>query len=177
MFDSLLNALSQFWVHIIPWIVVEPYEGGVMLKWGKYRGPLAPGWNLKIPLVHTAMTTHTVPAPYQLDPQALTTQDGIQVTLRATVVYQVNDLHKYLLETDGHALVLEVAQGIIAKQVSGYPWSEVHTSAFALATSLRIRRQSREYGALVKRVFFTDITRARPITLITPGQPRPKALE
>jgi regulator of protease activity HflC (stomatin/prohibitin superfamily) len=51
MFERVLDFLASFWNVLRPLVVVDDYEGGVILRFGRYKRDLTPGLHWK-PIKH-----------------------------------------------------------------------------------------------------------------------------
>ena len=82
MFERVLDFIATSWNVLRPLLVVSDYEGGVVLRFGRYNREITPGLNWKIPLADNAIITSTVTTTMALRPQTLTTKDDLTNKVR-----------------------------------------------------------------------------------------------
>ena len=87
MFERVLDFIAASWTILRPMLVVSDYEGGVVLRFGRYSREITPGLNWKLSLADNAIITSTVITTMALRPQTLTTKDDLTIVLSAIVKY------------------------------------------------------------------------------------------
>lgn len=128
LFGSLIDLLKDCFLFFIPWTVLDYYERGVLLRFGKPRVRKAPGWwCIRHPikrwrLRHAEAVEDTVVGPgfiwhwpfyidqitatnvvfetISLDDIQLETKDGIVIDVVPVVGHSVLDVRKLLLEVE-----------------------------------------------------------------------------
>lgn len=170
MFDKLVEFIARFWDWAKPFEVVLAFEGGVMLRAGKYQRTLGPGWHWKIPFVDYAITAHTTITTIQLRPQTLTTKDGVQVVIGSIVKYKIADPKPFLLDIwDSTDVLADVTLGAIKGVVNSLTYDELIAAPAEQQVLDQVRRECNQFGFRINRVTFTDMGRIRTLRLmITP---------
>jgi len=56
MFDKLIDLLTSWWNYIIPAVIVPSYEQAVLLRNGKFKKVLEPGFHAKLPIFDEVMS-------------------------------------------------------------------------------------------------------------------------
>jgi regulator of protease activity HflC (stomatin/prohibitin superfamily) len=51
MFDRLISLITDLWEQIVPWYIINEYDGGVRLRFGKFHKVLQPGLPIKFRLL------------------------------------------------------------------------------------------------------------------------------
>ena len=90
MFERVLDFIAASWNILRPLVVVSDFEGGVILRFGRYNRVITPGLHWKIPLAENAIVTSTVITTMALRPQTLTTKDDLTLVLSAIVKYHMD---------------------------------------------------------------------------------------
>jgi regulator of protease activity HflC (stomatin/prohibitin superfamily) len=171
MLDRLIDLLVNFIDLFKFWEVVDIYELGVVLRWGRFHRELNPGFHWKIPFgIEKVLTDVVVPTTLNLGPQSLTTKDNIAVVVSGIVTFQTSDVKKLLLEVESANHVLEDnAYGVIARYVITHSYQEI-TSIDAIDSIKReIRKASFKFGIEVTNFSFSDVTMARSYRLFQDG--------
>ena len=77
MFDRLLDLLVGCIDLFKFWIILMPYQGGVLVRLGKFVRELEPGLHWLIPFgVDQVLTEHTVPQFISLAESGIISKDG-----------------------------------------------------------------------------------------------------
>lgn len=127
MFDRLLDIIQGIWVALIPWVVLQPYESGVLIRLGKFKRVLEPGFHWVWPLhIDHVWEDHTTPRTHHISGLATTTKDGKAIGFDAIVTYQINDIEKALLRvTDVKDAVIDTCTGVIGTVLSDVTWEDI----------------------------------------------------
>ncbi len=73
MFDKLILVLENFSIALLPGIIIEQWNQGVHLRFGKYLRVVQPGLRFKIPVIDTIVETAVITQSVNLPAQTLTT--------------------------------------------------------------------------------------------------------
>jgi len=124
MFDRIFD--------FIPWVIIDQYEQGVVLRLGKFKRVVNPGLSFIFPFGIEEVKYETVVRQTSyLDPQSLTTKDGKSVTLAGIIIYKIIDIRKFLLDIDdGEDDMNNIVYGIISDNVERNDWGTVKRSLF-----------------------------------------------
>lgn len=167
MFDRLFDALWS----TIGWFqcatVVEQFEQGVLLRFGKFKRSLAPGLNWHLPFgIDEIYTVNVKPTALELAEQSLTTWDDKRIVCRAVLMWSVFDIHKVLLEVeDAESTLGDIALGYVQEMVEDTQWEDIRTKDFRTRLKKRIQTQARKWGITVSSVKFQDLAEARSLRL------------
>lgn len=168
MFDKLLDLLTSAGGRILPFQVVQVAQHAGVLRFGRYNRTCPPGFHWKIPFVEQFMLEHTSITTLRLQPQTLTTADGVSVVCQATVKYQITDVEKYLTQIwDQVDALADVAMGAIKKVVCAANYDTSAAEAQEGKILELVRKQVNQFGFKIFTVTFTDFGRIRSIRLIT----------
>ena len=167
MLDRLFDFLLLVYKKLIPWVILDEYEKGVILRWGRKHRVIGPGWHWRWPFgienyLYDSVVTNTA----CLTPQSLTTSDGVSIVVSAVITSSVADIEKLLLECeDKDQALIDSAFGVIARLVTTHKWEEIHTEKFAGKMTLHIKRKGQRFGLDVESVQFRDVSKCRSIRL------------
>ncbi len=168
MFDKVLELAAQFWETLLPWIVIAEYEGGVVLRLGRFRRTIGPGLSWKIPVADHVLITHTAVTTMELRAQTLTTRDDKAVVVSAIVKYRIRNVKPFLLEIGDAADVLkDVTMGAIKDAINNAPYADIYGAAKIEDRVLdMVRREVNQYGFQIFKVTFADQGRVRSFRMI-----------
>jgi len=167
VFDKLIDVLLQCVGWFVPFVVIDEFERGVVLRFGRFQRELEPGFHWIIPLeVDKVLVDNVVPRTVDLKVQALTTRDGKTVDARGVVTASIRDIKKAALEVEGvdHALE-DSCYGAIGQAIMRSTWAEMQTDEFSDALTKACREQANKYGIKIHRVQLADLATAYVIRL------------
>lgn len=154
LFGSLIELLKDSVNFFLPWTVLEYYERGVLLRFGRPRTRKVPGWWwIRHPikrwkLRHEEAKEDTVVGPgfiwhwpFKIDEITCTnvafettsledihleTKNGMALCVAPVVGYSVSDVRKFLLEVENaSSAVSDALGGAIFEAVRQRDWSEI----------------------------------------------------
>lgn len=167
MIDSLLKIIGDLWYDILPVFVVDEYERGVVLRFGKLNRVVNPGIGFKIPLSDRVLTTSVVPTTMPLFAQSVTTKDDKSIVVRAIVKYRVSDPEVFLLRVnDATDAISDSAQGIIRKVISRNSYDRCRTTEIEKTITKLTSEEAKYWGIDIMTVTITDIGIIRTFRLI-----------
>lgn len=170
MFDKLIDKIIEFIGLFQFWIVLEPYQGGVRIRLGKWIKVLTPGPHLILPFgIDNCIYENVVVETMRLKPQSLTTKDGKSVVVSSVVTFTIEDVLKFLLEVEGrNAIIEDSGYGATSNFILHKTWQELNAmDDIGNELAKVIRRQCKLYGVKVSTVQVVDFTQCRSIRLMT----------
>ncbi len=168
MFDRLFDFISDVWEWLIPWVVIDQYEKGVVLRLGKFNRVINPGLNFMLPLgIEECKYETVVRQTSYLDVQSLTTKDGKSVSLGGIVIYLISDIRKFLLDIDeGENDMNNIVYGIISDTAEATKWDEIRTPEFNDLVFVDAQAQCDDYcGVTILAIKWSDKATARNLRL------------
>jgi regulator of protease activity HflC (stomatin/prohibitin superfamily) len=167
VFDKLLDLIVSGWHRLCPLEIIEAYNHGVVLRFGRYDRTLAPGLYWKWPLAEDVVSVLACVTTMPLAPQTLTTKDGVSVVVAAVVKYQIVKPDVYVTDIwDAKDVLADVAMGAVRRAVCEVAWTELQEQPPEGRILKLVRDQVNQYGFKIHAVTFTDIGRVRSIRLI-----------
>lgn len=166
MFDKFFEILANAWDSIKPMFIITEYEGGVLLRGGRYRKTVTSGVHFKIPILDDYHSTVVVPTTMPLPPQSLTTQDGKSVVVKATVKYEISDVKTFLLEvTDAIDAISDMTQGTIKDAVLSRTFEEGKSIDDEITKKARV--EAKRWGIAIIKVTVTNYGTIKSIRLFS----------
>jgi len=170
--DGALAWISHFMETIslvFPRIVhIHATHKGVMFTRSKAK-PINPGLHLYWPVWSKPEIYPVRRQTINLTPQTLVTKDRVTVIASVTVVYEITDIEKALVETyDLQDTISDVAQIGVKQVLTVRTFDEVQIDQRAVDKSLTgcIRRQLSPYGISVRRAFLSDFAISRVFRIV-----------
>ena len=159
-------GLFQFWT------VVDQYERGVVLRFGKYVKTIEPGFHWLIPLnIDRALTHEVILTTRETSEQSLTTKDGKKIVISTMIAYTLTDIKKILLEIEEAETVLEnYVYGAITELVTNWNYASVCDDMFRLELTDIVTDQAATLGMDIKKVVIVNLSEIRTIRLLIPSQ-------
>jgi regulator of protease activity HflC (stomatin/prohibitin superfamily) len=156
MFDKLIELIVTFIHDVLPFKIVNQWEEGVHLRFGKYISVVEPGLVWKLPFFDHVITTPIITQTVNLKPQTVTSEDEKSVVLTSIVRYHIHDVEKFLLGVmHANDVLVDTTQGIIRDIVEGCKWSDLYD--LSTVVTPEINKQVEKWGITVELVSFPDL--------------------
>jgi membrane protease subunit HflK len=167
-FDRIMDWLENLIGYFQFLTVVDQYDMGVVLRFGKYHRTLGPGLHLVIPFGIEEVTFDTVVRTTSyLDVQSVTSSDGKPVNINAVLVYKIGNIKRWLLEVDDAEDALhDMTYGIISELAETRTWAQIMKPAFMDEVTEQVQEEAISWGARVEAVKLSDRVTSRSIRLL-----------
>lgn len=166
MFDKLIDFLINLGQDILPFTIVNEWEKGVFLRFGRYKSTVEPGLNWKIPFFDKIWTHEVITKTVHLKPQTLTTLDDKSIVLTTIVRYHVYDVRKFLLSVmHANDVLIDTTQGIIRDIVEYTKWSELDDLTNMVTPE--VKEEVEKWGIIVEAVKFPDLGEIKTFRIMT----------
>ena len=168
LLDSIVNIVGACWRFFQPAVVVDQYEGAVVLRFGKFARELGPGFHFHIPfLVERVFKTPVVEQTFRPPPQSLSTKDDISIVVGGIVRYKISNVRKWMLEVWETKDVFEdAAAGAIKTVVKNHTWKELLECDHDELITQAVRKIANRFGVQVVKATLADVGRLRSIRLL-----------
>lgn len=168
MFDKLVDLLKQFGRFFVFWYICDPYEGGVILRLGKFHRMAKMGWNWIWPfLIERELGCNAAVHTLVVGPQSLMTKDGKQIVITTVITCTVEEPKAFILEINGGMTALDdAATGVVSKLVMGNTMESLLGMDIANELTKDIRRFAKPWGVGVNKVQLSDFTVMRSLRLM-----------
>ena len=156
MLDKLVDLLVRFGMDMLPFVIVEQWNGSVQLRFGKFIKVLYPGIHFKIPFFDSVIETPVITQSVNLPSQTLTTLDEQSIVLKSIIRYKVSNIRTYLLGVmHANDVLIDTTQGMIRDVVELTTWNDL------VDVNETITNEVKEYvvrwGIEVEAVTITDL--------------------
>lgn len=161
MLLQIFQFLAQFWRQLLPWYVLDAEQVGFIRHLGVPREDARPGMHYKHPIVETLEAESTAEYSAVVDPQSLTTKDGVEVIVRATVTCSVFDARRYFLNvTDGKSNIQDLVGGELGWLVTRRSAKEVLSHRILPDLVRRSCKAARRWGIHIEDIKLLDAVAA-----------------
>jgi len=159
MFDRLFEILQAIWASLIPFTVLDPYEGGLQIRLGKFHKELQSGFHWILPFhIDRVIPEHIVPRTERIYGLATTTKDGKAVGFDAVITWRINDLQKSILEvSDLKDAIADACAGIIGTELSNSTWEDVLHGNTVEGLTAACRKRGWKWGVEIQQVQLTGV--------------------
>ncbi|MFN7465298.1 MAG: SPFH domain-containing protein [Pseudanabaena sp.] len=168
---QLLEVIKDFWESIWPFYVIDEYERGLILRWGKYHKVVGPGLKIKRPISDKLYTVPIATETISTKPQSLTTKDGKTITTALVIKYKVDDteesIKKYLLDVrDVTDAIDDIAMAKTKELIMSRTWEECKLNTLDNEISKDTRREAKKWGIYIDYVVIVQLAEFRNIRLV-----------
>lgn len=164
--SNIVNFFLQFWTNLLPFFVLNEYEHGIVLRFGKFHKSIESGFIWKIPFVDEIMHCRNSVTTMSTKNQTLTTKDGEQITIESIVKYKIFNAKKYLLEVDDAIdAINDITQGKIKQLVNTKDWNEIRELKDIELKEL-VSNEAKDWGIKIFYVTITSLVKTRVYKII-----------
>lgn len=170
---SLFTSIADFLLNVPPYAVIEPNEGGVFLRGGKYKKTLACGWYWKYPIYDTVRTLDITTQVINLPNQSITTKDGHCAAASGAIEYSISDVRKALLCIQDFDISLQnLAMGTIAHYLNRKIYADCTDIGGLESEVLKaLRRKVEDWGLYITKFWITDFAEHKVYRIMTHDTP------
>jgi regulator of protease activity HflC (stomatin/prohibitin superfamily) len=156
MFDKLVDLLVRFSMDILPFVIVEQWNGAVQLRYGKFIKVLSPGIHFKIPFFDSIVECPVITQSVNLPSQTLTTLDDESIVLKSIIRYKVSNIQTYLLGVmHANDVLIDTTQGMIRDVVELTTWDDLVDVNETITN--KVKEYVVRWGIEVEAVTITDL--------------------
>lgn len=169
MFDRLVDFVVQFADLFRFWVVLNPYEQGVLLRLGRFVRVVEPGLHFIWPFhVDHLIYQSVVPTTHSLGNESITSKDGKGVGFHAIITYKIHDIEKAMLEvSDTDHAVRDACAGEIGRVLRDHDWRDIIGSAEILdKLTAACRKRGFRYGIEIMSVQLAGLALVKSIRLM-----------
>lgn len=164
MFSELLEFIQKVGRFFLPFVVVDQWEEGVILRFGKFNRTIGPGFHWVIPWIDYPVRVSAVTTTTSLKAQSVVTKDGRVVTAEAIIRWRLQDVKAFVLDVwDANNVIVDTTQGAIADALRSVEFDspELHKRVLAESRKALVR-----FGVKVESVTLTTLAPVRVMRLI-----------
>lgn len=168
MFDKLVDLIINFIGLFRFWSIIRDFEGGIILRLGKFHRMAKPGWNWRWPFdVEECFYSNINMMTRVVGPQSLTTKDDKSLIVSVVITEKVEDVKKFLIEcTHGHSIIEDATYGAVATLIHNSTWDELMGIDLAHQLEITVRRQAKKYGVDIIQLQLVDFTKSKSLRLM-----------
>jgi regulator of protease activity HflC (stomatin/prohibitin superfamily) len=156
MFDKLVQLIERFGYQLMPWVIIEEWNAGVHLRYGRYINTLNSGVHFKIPFFDNIIECPVITQSVNLPSQTLTTLDDESIVLKAIIRYKVSNVRTYLLGVmHANDVLIDTTQGMIRDVVELTTWDDL-VNVNEIITD-KVKEYVVRWGIEVEAVTITDL--------------------
>ncbi len=140
--------------------IVWQYEQGVLFRFGRLRGPRAPGLRLIVPFVDTLRKVSLRVVTMPIQSQGIITRDNVSVDVSAVAYFRVVDAVKSVLAIENvSAAINQIAQTTLRKVVGQHSLDQTLSETDAINLDIRkiLDITTADWGVEVTLVELKDI--------------------
>jgi len=166
--DKLVDLLISCLELLRFWIVLDPYEQGVLLRLGKFVRVLDPGFHFLWPLrIDHVLYECVAPSTHSLGDESVISTDGKSVGFHAIVTYQVRDIKKAMLDIeDVNHGVRDACLGEIGRVIRESSWAEITAPDILDKLTAACRRRGFKFGIEIMAVQLGSLALVKNIRLM-----------
>jgi regulator of protease activity HflC (stomatin/prohibitin superfamily) len=167
MFEKLIEIITNWASLLAPFVIVNPYEEGVLNRVGKFKKVISPGIHFKIPILDEVITQYTVTTTLSLPAQSLYTIDKQNIVVKGVVKYKISDVKIFLLEVyDAQDAISDMTQSIIKNIIMSKTMEECIDPEIDNILTKKARVEVKKWGVEINQVTLTDLAPIRSFRLI-----------
>jgi len=164
--SPIIDLVKEFYYMLVPFCIVEEYNHAIVLRFGKFRRELEPGFHWKIPIGDNVLETRKTTTTWNVRPQTLTTKDGHNVVISAVIKYQVMDPKVFLLSVENAVDAIgDLTQGKLKELIVNRTWEECKRIKDS-EIKRKVESEAKDWGIKIHLVTITDLAITRSIRLI-----------
>jgi regulator of protease activity HflC (stomatin/prohibitin superfamily) len=170
VFDKLIDLVVGVLRNVQIVHVLPEYEGGVVLRRGRFQRLAKPGLVWTLPLLDHLLTATTVPTTDSSDRRDFTLPNGRTVSIQIVATWRVVDVRKHLLGvTDARDAVLDSIVGVAGEVLETA--SDDAPSKLAARIKRRANARAKNWGIRFDAVQFSSFVSAPAVRLIGDTKP------
>ena len=167
MFDKLIDLLTTWWSYLMPAVIIPDYEQAVLLRNGKFKNVLQPGFHVKLPIFDEVLAQHVVVTTLSLAAQSLYTRDKQNIVVKGVIKYRIADVKTFLLEVfDAQDALADMTQSIIKNIIISTTIDDCIDSEMDNILTKKVRVEAKKWGVEIQQVTLTDIAPIRSFRII-----------
>jgi membrane protease subunit HflK len=156
MLDRLVDLLVRFGMDMLPFVIIEQWNGAVQLRCGKFIKVLSPGIHFKIPFFDSVIECPVITQSVNLPSQTLTTLDDESIVLKSIIRYKVSNIQTYLLGVmHANDVLIDTTQGMIRDVVELTTWDDLVDVNETITN--KVKEYVVRWGIEVEAVTITDL--------------------
>lgn len=173
MFDRIFDIIRWLLETVVFWVVIEPFESGVLTRLGKFQRTLDPGFHWVAPFhIDKVWNEHVTPRTEHLTGLATTTVDGHPIGFDAVVTWKIHDIRKALMDvTDLKDALADTCAGQIGTTLAESEWAAIIQGKTTEKLTDVCRKRGWKWGVEILQVQLSGVTKVKTIRVTGNSQP------
>ena len=158
MLDRLIDLIIEFFELFQIFFFVDEFEGGVVLRQGRFHRVVGPGFRWIIPFgQEDVIVVNVKPEPMYLDVQSIHTADDYASNIQVGIIWRVTDVKTFIIENeDTDVMVGMLCSGVVWSSILGCKWTEIRDPGYPHTLKAPMNRKVRKRGAEIDEVIVQD---------------------
>jgi membrane protease subunit HflC len=158
--ERIVEKIMDLGEELLPFEVIDHYHRGLRLRFGNHVGGiLEPGFHWKWPFADRIIWDMVKMRTFDLDEQSVTTKDWKSVVVKGVIKYEIKDIVKSLLETNGPVdAVSDMTRGIIRNAITDRNWDECNGTELSKDVKEKAKKEADKWGIRILEVTLTDLS-------------------
>ena len=175
MFDKLIALFQQFLNELNPIFIIDEWEEGIVLRFGKFNRVVKPGVFFKIPFFDSVWKYTVITQSIDIPPQSVTTADNKNVVVKGIIRFTITDIKVFLLTiTQPQDVLTDTTGGMIRDIIEDTRWDSIIDIDTRLTKE--VAKFVKKWGITVEKVTLTDLQIANSIRIIQDSTHQQKAI-
>ena len=140
---------------------INPYERGILFRFGKFAKILKPGWHIILPVIHSYKKVDVRTKAVDVPEQEAITRDNVSIRINAVLYYNIFDASKSILAVQNfNYAVSQLAQTTMRNIVGSVSLDELLTEREKLSSEICniVDKETDPWGIKVENVELKDIS-------------------
>lgn len=171
MFDKLFEILQWAFESLVPFVILQPYERGVLIRNGHFKRVVENGFHWCLPFhFDLVLYNNVTPRTTHISGLSTTTNDGKSIGFDAIVTWEIVDIEKALLEVnDVMDAITDACAGEIGTRLSEETWEAIYSGKALDKSTTACRRRGKRWGLNIIEVQLAGVSLVKNIRLSTSG--------
>jgi len=162
MIAQILELIKSLGSAALPWIIIDQWQGGIVLRLGIPHRILTPGFHWKWPFVESTATQNVVVTTTVLSAQSIIAPDDKVYTAEGVVRWRIDDIKPYICDVwDSANVIIDSAKSAIAETIRLEGILDISGKV-----TIKSRRALKKYGIYVEEITITTLAPVKCIRLI-----------
>jgi len=166
MFDKIIDLLISLFNDFKPIIFIFEYKEGILLRAGRFKKILKPGWHFRIPFVDDYYVENVKTDTMRIKEVNITTLDSRTATVGCEFDLQITDIYKAMVDTnDWRSNLQDMCAGILSDHLEDLNWEDIRKKTTKNAIAKKIEKRAEELGITTSNFNLTDKVLSRAFKL------------
>ena len=162
----IFENVKLIWEYLKWFYVIDEFEFGVVLRWGKFHKVVNCGFHWKWCFSDMVIVTHNTITTLETKPQTLTTKDDESIVISSIVKYKIDNPKIFLLEVnDVIDAINDITHREIKKIVINKTWLELRELKDEEIKN-NVFKEAKKFGIKIYYITVSTLAKIRTIRLM-----------